>query len=144
MKLNLNPVGTDHSKLLDNIYSEYVEKWNAEELKTTWLSYISFSKDRIVKITGYIIDSLDKFIKEIEKFGELSGKDKKASVLKAVAKLLDYVAKEAFPIWLMPWKGIIKKIIINVILSYLIDWIVSKYNDGEWNTENSIEPNQGG
>ena len=60
------------------------------------------------------------------------GADKKATVLVAVEKLYDYVIREAMPIWLKPFSGLIKKHIIFGLLSPAIDWIVQKYREGDW------------
>ena len=63
------------------------------------------------------------------------GSDKKFAVVTIVDRLFDHIALTAFPIWLKPFAPIIKKIVIDIIVSSLIDFIVSKYRNGYWSVK---------
>ena len=76
------------------------------------------------------VNQLDIIVYLIEK-----GADKKATVLIAIANLFDYVSKEAVPMWLKPFMSGIKQFIVYTVVSILIDWIVAKYNSGDWRKE---------
>lgn len=66
---------------------------------------------------------------------DIPGEDKKATVLNAVGKLYDIVMNGLLPIYLRPFSGVIKTYIINIVISSMIDWIVTKYNSGSWHPQ---------
>ena len=148
MKLNFaekaNPVGVAYN-VLDNEIVALEHQWDVESQgvkkfvwykPSTWFNWDEFS---LVGAVSFILNSLDHFIKLIEQFNDLSGADKKATVLNAVAKLYDYIAKEALPIWLKPFSAKIKHFLVYVAISYLIDFMVGKYNDGLWRDKDGSE-----
>jgi hypothetical protein len=154
MKLNftekVNPVGRPYN-VLDNEVLALESQWDAESGPSkkciwydprTWINWFK-EKKSLVAVVSFILNSLDHFIKFIEKFKEMSGADKKATVLIAVDKLYDYIAKEALPIWLKPFSAKIKHFIVYVAVSYLVDFMVGKYNEGLWRDKNGTEVEEG-
>lgn len=94
-------------------------------------SWIKLNKNYIFECAVFIINILDELILFVEEIIP-QGSDKKIAVLTIVARLFDHIVLKAFPIWLKPFSPIIKKIIIEIIVNSLIDFIVSKYRNGYW------------
>jgi len=135
MKLTVDPIGIDM-----HVLAIKVEEINArfdEEHKSDVPWWKCWAKIRVgyIKVTSYILNTLDEFILEMEKFNDMSGQDKKATVMAAIEKVYDHIVKEAMPIWLKPFSPMIKKFILGVIVSYAVDWIVEKYHNGMWSKE---------
>lgn len=104
-------------------------KTRTAELKASW---INVAVKNNLSAWKFLIDSLDALINFVEVKFQIPGSDKKQIVINAINDLYDYVIASNLPILLKPFSGIIKKYFINVILSILIDYFVSKYNDGSW------------
>jgi len=110
--------------------------WDAEKpVKSGWLSV---SSDYLLKGIIFIIKSIDDMIQFVEPIIP-TGSDKKAVVLLVSGQLYDYVLVPVFPIWLKPMSGTIKKILVTMVISQLIDFIVGKYRAGAWNMEKNGE-----
>lgn len=110
---------------------------------TTSSSWWSLSRLRLVSGTQFIISHLDSMIQWVEDLIP-SGTDKKAAVLMMAGKLFDYIIVTALPIWLKPFAGIIRDIVINVVIGNAIDFIVGKYNDGIWKKDETDAPQETG
>lgn len=134
--LMVNPIGKIFN--LDEVTSytdSVVKKW--KEINTgSWWKFWSLDW---TKATGFLILSVDELIRIVEKLVQF-GPDKKATVLDALGKLFDTIVLTSAPFWLKPILSASKSYIINTLCSMLIDWIVSKYNDGTWreNVENKV------
>lgn len=114
---------------LESYLNDLKTRWNNEqEEKTSWFS---ISKSYLFKGTKFIIGCLDELILFVEDLIP-EGKDKKQTVMIMVNKLFDYIVIQAFPFWLKPFVKVIKEIVINILISNLIDYIVDKYNSGYW------------
>jgi hypothetical protein len=112
------------------------QKWDAENPPgSVWWS---IHRTRLMKATSFLIGSLDGLIQFVEDLIP-DGLDKKETVMAVTGKLFDYIVATAFPIWLKPFSGVIKKVIINIIISNAIDFIVGKYNEGAWKMEKNVE-----
>jgi len=109
-------------------------KWDQEKPEKT--GWFSVSSDYLLKGTIFIINSIDDMIQFVEPIIP-TGADKKAIVLLVTSQLYDYVLVPIFPIWLKPMSGTIKKLLISIIISELVDFIVKKYRSGLWSTENN-------
>jgi len=94
-------------------------------------SWFTVPRSYILKATIFIVGILDELITFVEPIIP-EGSDKKAAVVAVVSKLFDYIVVQAFPFWLKPFAGTIKAIVVGIIISHLIDFIVSKYNSGYW------------
>jgi hypothetical protein len=117
-----------------------------EDLKTKWdetappkKSWFTIHQTQIAECTKFLICALDDLILFVQE-NIPKGSDKKAVVLLVISKIFDYVATNSFPAWLIPLTPVVKQIIVGVIVSQLIEFIVSKYRDGSWR----VTANQGG
>lgn len=130
-----NPIG--EPKILDEIQiyvNSLAGEWD-DIIKEKATSWWKGTKTSLVQVTKFLLKCLDELIKFVDGLID-SGPDKKATVLAAISALYDYIIKEAMPIWLKPFAGQIKQIIIYTIISTAIDFIVAKYKDGSWRTNN--------
>jgi len=114
---------------VDGFLDRIRQQWDQEN--TTGTSWWRLNRLRLVKGTQFITDSLDTMIQWVEDLIP-SGADKKAAVLMMAGKLFDYIVGSALPIWLKPFAGMIREIVINVVIGNAIDFIVRKYNNGIW------------
>ena len=117
---------------LDLYLKDLQNRWDRESQKK--YSWIKINKNYIFECTVFIINILDELILFVEKIIP-QGSDKKFAVVTIVDRLFDHIALTAFPIWLKPFAPIIKKIVIDIIVSSLIDFIVSKYRNGYWSVK---------
>jgi hypothetical protein len=114
---------------LDLYLKDLQDRWDREAQKK--YSWIKINKNYIFECAVFIINILDELILFVEKIIP-QGSDKKFAVITIVDRLFDHISLTAFPIWLKPFAPIIKKIVIDIIVSSLIDFIVSKYRNGYW------------
>ena len=133
MQAESNPIGAIQKT------AEFEEKiialsndWD-EKIKTISKKWWSLNKTKISLATIFLLNSLDELIIFANEVVISSGANKKATVLDGIDKLYDYVALEAFPIWLHPFATLIKQYVIYTMISSFIDYIVEKYKDGSWN-----------
>lgn len=116
--------------------NEYVQTLIAEWNKirgnvSSWTFWKSATTAGFHKATQFLLQSIDGLVLLVDDLIDL-GADKKATVLNALDKLYDYVVREAIPIWLRPFAGVIKNYVVYTVASSMIDWIVAKYNNGSW------------
>ncbi len=124
-KDELNAVIDNLQQVVDSFALKWKEK--NEKNKSWWVVKQSY----LIEATKFLVDSLDELIHFVEGM-IVDGEDKKVAVVLITGKLFDYIVVQSFPIWLKPFSSIIKSIVINVIISQMIDFIVSKYNEGIW------------
>jgi hypothetical protein len=130
MKKHLSAVEEQDVILKLELYLKDLQnRWDREGKKD--YSWIKLNKNYIFECAVFIINILDELILFVEEIIP-QGSDKKIAVLTIVARLFDHIVLKAFPIWLKPFAPIIKKIIIEIIVNSLIDFIVSKYRNGYW------------
>lgn len=106
-------------------------KYQWDQQNTVKPSWWKMNMLRLINGTDFIIHSLDHMIQWVEDLIP-AGKDKKAAVTLVAGKLFDYIVAAAFPIWLKPFALVIRKIVIDIVISNIIDFIVAKYNEGVW------------
>ena len=134
LTLSVDPVGQAHD-ILDNKIDNLKSQWDVQKAPVSWWSKI---KTNLTPVISFLIGCLDDLILHIGNFA-IPGEDKKATVLRAMSILYDYTAREAVPIWLRPFAGKIKNIVIYTIISYTIDFMARKYKEGLWKgTKNEI------
>jgi hypothetical protein len=127
--IECNPVGLS-SNVLDERIHRAIALWEEENpIVGTWWKT---RKTNILSAVSFLINILDELVLAVDGFMELSGKDKKATVMSGIEAVYDHIEREIMPLYLRPFSGKIKHVIINVIISYSIDWIVEKYRDGSW------------
>lgn len=123
-----NPVGTPQRVAeVEKRVEFYKGLWDAERgNKSLWGHKVNLSK-----ATSLILVALDDLVVVVAG-SALSGPDKKATVLFAIDGLYNYAIGGLLPIWAVPFAGLVKKYIMDVLISIAIDWIVSKYQNGGW------------
>lgn len=133
MKKNLST--DDIQKIVTDLavfLEDMKKRWDMENPEKK--SWYKFNKTYLVKSTIFLLNVTDELIQFVEEVVP-SGPTKKALVLSIVAKLFDYISIEAYPIWLRPFVPAIKELIVSVIISNLVEFIVSKYKAGYWKME---------
>lgn len=119
------------NNLLVDKVSSIVSQWiNNIPKSSSIFSYI-LGKVKISDLLNFSTNGIDELIQFVEQFA-ISGSDKKTLVLNAASVIYDYVSLQAMPIFLKPFNVQIKNFVINVVISNVIDFLVSKYNIGGW------------
>jgi hypothetical protein len=116
-------------KKLDDYLVSLQKQWDAQPHSPS--SWWRLNRVRFSQGVQFLIECLDKLVLFVEDLIP-AGTDKKAAVISLLDKLFDYVVTPCLPIWLKPFAPIIKDIVINFVISSIIDLIVSKYNKGIW------------
>lgn len=108
--------------------SSIIERWNViKNAKTGWF----VSTVDLVAASKFFIAALDEAIRFAQE-NMTVGAEKKAFVLLTISKLYDIMITPYLPLWLYPWQSAIKNLVINSLISNLIEYIVSKYREGKW------------
>lgn len=120
-----DPVGKPQTvESVEALLDMYKRLWDESKVrKSAWARFDAS------KVTNFLMRAMDDFIVAVD-HSEIMGQDKKATVLLATDRLYDYIVREAMPIWLVPFAGVIKQYLIYVLVSNAIDWVVAKYRDG--------------
>jgi hypothetical protein len=125
-----NPIGEPQ---IDGAINNYVAimtaKWTEEQENIPWWKF--WKSKSVAKVTKFLLGALDELIAYVDQL-DLTGPDKKATVLAAVSILYDYVIREALPIWAKPFASKVKQYIVYALIASAIDWIVEKYRNGVW------------
>ena len=125
IKETADPVGKPQVvESVEALLESYMRMW--DETKKRRSAWVRFDSSRV---TNFLMKALDDFIVAVDS-SSILGEDKKATVLDATDRLYEYIVREAMPIWMMPFAGVVKQYIIYVLVSSAIDWIVSKYKEG--------------
>lgn len=131
-----NPIGVNKEiPELDRFVQDQVDKWESESAKKDkrgWFSSIwSTSSKGFFAATKFLLRCLDKLVQFVEVAID-KGPDKKATVIATLGFLYDRIVVPALPLWAKPFKSQIKTFVFTVLVSAAIDWVVEKYNEGEW------------
>lgn len=138
MRDTANPIGeVKIDEAIENFIQIMSAEWDEAREVIPWWKF--WKRMSIVRVTDFLLKSLDELIAYVDYVIDTSGADKKATVLRAIETLYDYTAREAIPILLRPFAGKIKSIIILDVLSPAIDWIVDKYRNGTWRKPDATE-----
>lgn len=114
---------------LEGYLQDFKARWDLQKPKIQ--SWLSLPHSYVLQIFNFIVSAADELILFLATTN-LANTDKKSAVMAVLNNLYDYVAAQALPIWLRPFNGSIKKILINVLISNLIDFMVEKYKSGFW------------
>lgn len=136
-----NPVGVvQFLPEVEALVSSLTSEWQKTLIKTKRPKWWQFWRrgTSMHDAAMFVINSVDKLVDCVEGLIEV-GPDKKATVMHAVGLLFDYVVRECMPIYLKPFAGKLKHLIVNVIVGNVIDWMVAKYREGAWKEE-PVEP----
>jgi|688.fasta_scaffold25233_8 hypothetical protein len=113
---------------MDNIKKELTEK------------YLIVFKDKKIKNLNecfdFILNCLDDSIVFLEKV-PIKGEDKKSAAIIIIYGIYTEVISKNLPIYLKPFDLLIRFIVVQIIISKLIDFIVNKYNRGIWRKESN-------
>lgn len=93
-----------------------------------------FSKNKLKNLNecfGFILNCLDESINYVEDL-PIEGNNKKSIVIAIIYSIYSEIISKNLPIYLKPFDLLIRFILIQIILSKLIDFIVDKYNRGAW------------
>lgn len=118
----MEPKGITVKEALQNQIDEVMRLWeeSKKKSKATWTTAVA-----------YILEACDYFVRSIEPLVH-SGPDKKATVLDGLGKVYDLIVPALLPFFLKPFNSKIRSFVLNVLASLIIDFIVSKYNNGYW------------
>lgn len=117
---------------LENYLNDLKSRWDQDNSQKK--SYWKVNFEIIIKGCQFILAATDELILFVNQ-SILANSDKKAAVMSVSGNLFDYIITQSFPFWLKPFAPTIKSIIINIVVSNMIDFIVSKYKAGFWNLE---------
>lgn len=134
--MNKNFTSQDMEAVINvlNGYLQYLKfKWDQENITG---SFWTFSKTYLIKVSNFITNALDETIRLVENLIP-GGENKKIAVMSTMENILDYIIVQTFPVWAKPFVPLIKKFVLNVLISNFIDFIVEKYNSGFWKNQDA-------
>lgn len=132
--IGANPVGkVVESPQITEYVSAMRNIWNEIKPIVPWWQF--WRRISLMPLVSFLLSCLDALIYIAEHTLVNGGPDKKATVMDAIGKIFDYAIVGLLPIWLRPFSGQIRSFIINVIVVTAIDWMISKYNSGNWNVQ---------
>jgi hypothetical protein len=113
---------------MEHIKKELIEK------------YISDFKEKNTKnindCISFVLKCLDDSINQAENL-PIDGASKKAVVISIIYSIYNVIISKNMPVYLKPFDSIIKIIIIQFLISNIIDFLVHKYNEGTWSRKES-------
>lgn len=115
---------------VENYITAMAVTWDENKVESKWWQF--WKKVSFISVTNFLLKSLDDLINYVDNL-IARNVDKKATVIDAITRLYDKIIFQAMPIWLKPFSPLIRKIVIDQIMSAAIDYFVSKYHDGSWN-----------
>ena len=137
-----NPVGVvQFLPEVEALVSSLTSEWQQTLIDTEQPKWWQFWRrgTALQAAAMFVINSVDKLVDCVEGLIDV-GPDKKATVMHAVGLLFDYVVRECMPIYLKPFAGKLKHLIVEVIIGNAIDWMVAKYREGAWKEEPAEPP----
>lgn len=142
--IEAKPIGQAHD-VLDTYIAELKTQWDTEkkalQVDSAWWKFWQKSKATTMAAVSFLLNCLDELIQHTNEFTDIIGQDKKATVLRACRILYTYIVKETLPIWLKPFANKIEQLVIDIMISYAIDWIVDKYKNGIWKGKDEQKEN---
>jgi hypothetical protein len=110
------------TNILDKEIQAIAAEWQA--IKPSLVSGLKVS----FKVAcDFMLKALDVFVVAVEP-ALLSGADKKAAVLAAIAVTYDTIVAPFIPFYLKPANSAIKAFVVAVVASAVVDFVVSQYN----------------
>lgn len=123
---------------MDTNYQEIISQiklvWT-EKVKDIPKSWFKLSINYLIQASGFLINVTDILVNHMQTI-EMPGIEKKTQVMSMISEIFDFVALSVIPIAYKPFAPILKTLIINCILSTVIDFIVKKYKNGSWLNKN--------
>lgn len=103
------------------------------------LKFKKNNKKNINDCINFLLYCIDDSIQTTQSL-QIPGAEKKVIVLSIIWEVYSIVISKNLPIYLKPFDLIIKTIVVQLIVSKLIDFIVDKYNRGTWRKESNYVP----
>jgi hypothetical protein len=123
----------NYQEIVDQLKNLWTEK--TKDFKPTWfkisVNYVVLSSEFLLGITDILVNHFQSF--------DLPGLSKKEKCIEILSELFDFVSKNTIPTVYKPLSPILKTIIVNCILSTVINFIVKKYQKGSWFTNEEIK-----
>lgn len=113
---------------IEKFINAQIQRWQVSHPDVNGWSIFT-GKISFREVLVFLMESADDLVVLVESL-VFKGEDKKATVIAALDRLYDTIIEGVLPIWLKPFSGMIKYITIHLIIDKMIDYIVSKYNDG--------------
>ena len=134
-----NPVGTPQKlQAVDDYVSGKIKEWldGVAQHPTHWWEF--WKQDASTyKAAQFVIKTVDDLVLLVQEQIPV-GADKKATVLIALGTIYDFVVTSSLPLWLKPFSKQVRLLLINVVMSEMIDFLVNKYKTGSWGTSKSF------
>jgi hypothetical protein len=113
---------------MEHIKKELIEKYlsNFKEKNT----------NNIHDCISFILNCVDDSINQAQNL-PVDGASKKAVVISIIYTIYNAIISKNLPVYLKPFDSIIKIIVIQFLISNIIDFLVHKYNEGTWNRKES-------
>lgn len=97
-------------------------RWDAQKsAKGSWI----ISNSRFNVAVPFFLKILDELM-TFANTQEVAGIVKKTSVMAAISDLYDYIVSPLLPIYLKPFSSKIKELVVDTMISHLIDFLVVK------------------
>lgn len=131
---------TDEIQQVIDLVQDYLvdmkRKWDSQAPESR--GWFGVPRDYLVKGSLFILLSVDEMVQFVEGIIPL-GSDKKETVLLVSDKLLEYIILGNLPMWMKPCSSAIRKIVVNIVISELVDFMVEKYRSGAWKMEKDAQ-----
>lgn len=128
-----NPVGEIQVEAAEAAIENYVSvlayEWEKSKIDAPWWKF--WQRLSMVRVTDFMLGSLEDMISFVDQITDI-GPDKKATVMTIMGRIYDIIVKDALPVWLTPFAKSIKSLIMEEVISPVIDWMVTKYREGAW------------
>jgi hypothetical protein len=105
-----------------------IQRWHAEYPQDGGLAILT-GKVPLRDVIKFLIESADEFVVMV---GGMVGttSDVQNIVLNLLNKLYDTIIIGILPIWIKPFSSLIKYVIVDILLSNLIDYLINQYATG--------------
>lgn len=133
-----NPAVTDGTQ--ETLVHQYIANlqrlWDEQLSAAPVISAWKFWKRPVTVhvVTLFLLECLDYLVQSVDKMA-LRGAAKKGIVLSVLSALYDSTITTALPVWLKPFSGAVRTLIIYTFLSNTIDFTVKKYHNAIWGSD---------
>lgn len=114
----------DFQSLIQKYIDFRKQTWSDSTTKSSWWKF--WQSQKVILMTKFLIETVDELVPYFNQFLEMEGVAKKALVMLAMGQLYDYLAAQCLPVWLKPVSIMLRTLVLEQVISPLIDWAVSK------------------
>lgn len=119
---------------MDTNYQEITNQlkniW-AEKIKDAPTSWFKISVNYLILSSNFLLNITDILVNHFKSF-DIPGIEKKQKVIEILSDVFEFVSSTTIPVAYKPFTPLLKTVIINCVLSAMIDFIVNKYKKGSW------------